>query len=854
MSAEKKVKQPITKGVAKVPVVMQMEALECGAASLAMILAYYGKWIPLEQVRFDCGVSRDGSSAKNVLKAARSYGLTAKGYRYEPEDLKKTGRFPCIIHWNFNHFVVLDGFRGNKAVINDPAKGTYAVSMEAFDESFTGISLQFEPSENFEPGGKPASVLRYAKKRLKGTGTAIAFVVLTTLISSLIGIINPAFSRIFMDRLLTGENPDWVFPFLIGMILMGVVQLTVMWIQQVYSLKINGKLDMVGNATFMWKILRMPVEFFSQRMAGDIQVRKNTNASVAEGLVNTFAPLVLNSLMMIFYLVVMIRYSPVLTLMGVTSVFLNLLLSNIISKKRVNIARVQLKNAGKLAGAAVAGIEMIETIKATGAENGFFEKWAGYQAGANTGAVKFRKLNSVLGLLPGLISTLCNTAVLMTGVFFAMQGRFTVGMILAFQGCLNSCMAPALVAPARTIVAVTVAFSVISSLVQMGISRRQMELAGKENGMTYAMITGVQKIKLSGAEKRAFARWGDLYAKEAKLKYNPPVFIKINAVISTGISLAGTIVMYYAAIRSGVSVADYYAFNTAYGMVSGAFLSLAGITLTVARIRPTLEMVKPLFETVPEVSSGKQVITGISGGIELNHISFRYNENMPLVLDDLSLKIHPGQYVAIVGQTGCGKSTLMRLLLGFEKPMKGAVYYDGKNLDKIDLKSLRQKIGVVMQNGKLFQGDIYSNIVISAPWLTQKDAWEAAELAGIAEDIRKMPMGMNTMISEGSGGISGGQKQRLMIARAIAQKPRLLMLDEATSALDNLTQKKVSEALDGLKCTRIVIAHRLSTIKQCDRILVLDKGKIIEDGKYEELLEKNGFFAELVKRQRLDAL
>ena len=442
MSAEKKVKQPITKGVAKVPVVMQMEALECGAASLAMILAYYGKWIPLEQVRFECGVSRDGSSAKNVLKAARSYGLTAKGYRYEPEDLKKTGRFPCIIHWNFNHFVVLDGFRGNKAVINDPAKGTYAVSMEAFDEAFTGISLQFEPSENFEPGGKPASVLRYAKRRLKGTGTAIAFVVLTTLISSLIGIINPAFSRIFMDRLLTGENPDWVFPFLIGMILMGVVQLTVMWIQQVYSLKINGKLDMVGNATFMWKILRMPVEFFSQRMAGDIQVRKNTNASVAEGLVNTFAPLVLNSLMMIFYLVVMIRYSPVLTLMGVTSVFLNLLLSNIISKKRVNIARVQLKNAGKLAGAAVAGIEMIETIKATGAENGFFKKWAGYQAGANTGAVKFRKLNSVLGLLPGLISTLCNTAVLMTGVFFAMQGRFTVGMILAFQGFLNSFMAP----------------------------------------------------------------------------------------------------------------------------------------------------------------------------------------------------------------------------------------------------------------------------------------------------------------------------------------------------------------------------------------------------------------------------
>ena len=246
------------------------------------------------------------------------------------------------------------------------------------------------------------------------------------------------------------------------------------------------------------------------------------------------------------------------------------------------------------------------------------------------------------------------------------------------------------------------------------------------------------------------------------------------------------------------------------------------------------------------------MLTRLSGGIELNNVSFRYSENMPLIIDNLSLKIRPGQYVAIVGKTGCGKSTLMRLLLGFEHPQKGAVYYDGKDLERIDLRSLRRRIGVVMQNGKLFLGDIYSNIVISAPWLSQKDAWEAAELAGIADDIRRMPMGMNTVISEGSGGISGGQRQRLMIARAIAPKPKILMLDEATSALDNLTQKKISESLDSLKCTRIVIAHRLSTIKQCDRIIVLDHGKIIEDGKYDELIEKNGFFAELVARQRLD--
>lgn len=412
--------------------------------------------------------------------------------------------------------------------------------------------------------------------------------------------------------------------------------------------------------------------------------------------------------------------------------------------------------------------------------------------------------------------------------------------------------APALVVPALLIIVATVLFSLVSTLVQMRISKRQMELASKESGMSYALISGVQKIKLAGAEKRAFARWGNLYAKEAELSYNPPLFIKLNTVITTVITLTGTLVMYYAAVKSQVSVADYYAFNTAYGMVSGAFTSFVGIALTLAQIKPIMDMAKPILETVPEVSEGKQMITRLSGGVELNNVSFRYNANMPLVLDNISLKIRPGQYVAIVGATGSGKSTLMRLMLGFETPDKGAVYYDGKDLSTLDLKSLRKKIGVVMQDGKLFQGDIYSNIVISAPWLTLDDAWEAAELAGIAEDIRRMPMGMQTVISEGTGGVSGGQRQRLMIARAIAPKPKILMFDEATSALDNLTQKKVSDSLDSLQCTRVVIAHRLSTIRQCDRIIVLDKGNIIEDGNYEELIKKNGYFAELVSRQRLD--
>ncbi len=448
------------------------------------------------------------------------------------------------------------------------------------------------------------------------------------------------------------------------------------------------------------------------------------------------------------------------------------------------------------------------------------------------------RASNVQSLCNMLISTVLSTG--LTSVFSVVY----IGQIFAY--------APALVAPALLVIAATIVVSILTTYAQLRVSRQQMQLGAEESGLTYALISGVQKIKLAGAEKRAFAKWGNQFAKSARLEYDPPAFLKFNSVITSAVSMAGTIAMYYFAVKSGVSVADYYAFNVAYGMVSGAFMSLASIALTAANIKPVFEMIKPILDACPEVSEGKRVIERLSGGIELNNVSFRYNENMPPVVDNLSLKIRPGQYVALVGATGCGKSTLMRLMLGFETPQKGAIYYDGKDLSSIDLKSLRRKIGVVMQNGKLFSGDVFSNITISAPWLTLDDAWEAAELAGIAEDIRRMPMGMHTIISEGSGGVSGGQRQRLMIARAIAPKPKVLMFDEATSALDNLTQKRVSDSLDRLKCTRIVIAHRLSTIRSCDRILYLEGGKIIEDGNYEELIAKDGKFAELVARQRLD--
>ncbi|MCR5093365.1 MAG: ATP-binding cassette domain-containing protein [Lachnospiraceae bacterium] len=412
--------------------------------------------------------------------------------------------------------------------------------------------------------------------------------------------------------------------------------------------------------------------------------------------------------------------------------------------------------------------------------------------------------------------------------------------------------APGLAVPAILILVATLLVTLLTTATQMRVNRQLLDIQAKEEGMSLAMIGGVQKIRLAGAEKRAFARWAKHYAEVAQIEYDPPLLLKIGPAATLAVSLFGLASLYFFAVETGVSASEYIAFNASFGMVQGAFAALSSLAVAAARIGPLLEMTEPILKTLPEVSEDKEMLSRLSGGIELNNLWFRYNENMPYVVRGVNLKIRSGEYVAIVGKTGCGKSTLFRLMLGFEKPERGAVYYDGKDLNRIDLPSLRRRIGTVLQDGGLFQGDIYSNIVICAPQLPVEAAWEAAELAGIAEDIEAMPMGMHTIVTEGGGGISGGQKQRLMIARAIAPKPRILMFDEATSALDNQTQRQISEALDGLKCTRIVIAHRLSTIRNCDRILVFDEGQIVEEGTYEELIAKNGTFANLVKRQRLD--
>ena len=434
----------MTKGVAKVPVVMQLEALECGAAALAMVMAYYGLWVPLEQVRLDCGVSRDGSKARNIYLAAENYGFDVQAFRMSPEALRDNGTFPCIIHWNMNHFVVLDGFKGKYVYINDPARGQIRVTWEEFDEAFTGVVIVPVPSEHFVPGGKRRSTLDFARKRLRGAGAAVAFVMLTTAIAYLFGIINSVTSKIFMDRLLTGADPDWLYPFIIALCGFAVLQIIVEWAQAVYSLKINGKMAVIGSTTYMWKVLRLPMEFYSQRLAGDIQSRAPMNAAIAGTLVDTFAPVMLNTVMMVFYLVLMLKQSVMLTAIGLTALVLNLIVSQAVSKKRLDIARLQIRDSANLESATVTGIEMIETIKSSGAEGGFFRKWAGYQASLNSQAVKEEKTDRFLGMIPVLLTTLANYAVLIVGIWLTMQGKFTLGAVTMFQGFLGSFMAPAM--------------------------------------------------------------------------------------------------------------------------------------------------------------------------------------------------------------------------------------------------------------------------------------------------------------------------------------------------------------------------------------------------------------------------
>ncbi len=709
----------------KVPVVMQMEATECGAACLCMILAYYGRWEPLEKVRTECGVSRDGSKASNVLKAARAYGMEAHGYTFSLNGIQEKVNYPCILFWNFNHFVVLNGFRGKWAYLNDPARGEIRVSMEEFDRSFTGVALTLEPTADFKQGGAPKSMLVFVRKRLAGLFAPIAFVAIASTIATLTSVLGTSLSSVFMDHVLSGESPDWLVPLLAIMGATILVQAAVGVGEAVYLNRIRGKFAVVSSSHFMWHLLHLPVGFYSQRMVGDLQQRQESNETIASSLIEGLAPSLLNAALLVLYLVVMLTYSWKLTLVGVATVLINSFLANFISQKRINVTRQQLRDSGMFYAATIAGIESIETIKASGAEDGYFERWSGLQALSNDVSVRFSKTNLYLGALPGLLVEVANVAVLLLGTYLIMQDQFTAGSLLAFQGFLSSFMGP------------------VQSLIGLGQE--------------------VQEMRTS-----------------------------------------------------------------------------------MERVQDVLEYPADVPETDEEYDESADH-SKLSGVVELDHVSFGYSPLEPPLIDDFSLTLQPGQWVALVGSSGSGKSTIAKLLSGLYEPWEGEVRFDGTPISQIDRYRLRESLAVVDQDIVTFEDTVSANIRLWDRTIEDFEVIMAASDADIHTDIMNRDEGYRERLISGGRNFSGGQLQRLEIARVLAQDPTIIVLDEATSALDAKTEGHVIEAIRKREITCVVVAHRLSTIRDCDEIIVLDGGKVTERGTHQELMAANGAYAELVR-------
>ena len=704
----------------KVPVVMQHEPRESGSASLTMILAFHKKWVAPEKVREDCSVGRDGSSAGWLLKAAESYGMQADMHKGGVKELVNT-LLPCIVSLNPNHFVVLCGIKAGYAYINDPAAGKIKITVEAFERSFTGLFLSFVPGESFKPGGKPKSLFRFARAYLTGTSIPFLFVVLTGFLTSVMGIINPVLRQVFLDRVLTGANREWHGVVLMGMFGLAVALVVVAIIQAVFLLKIRGKFAVVANSTLMWHILRLPMGYFQQRMAGDITGRLNINETIAETLISKLAPLALSLMLALIYFTVMIRYNPVLTFIGVAAMVVNGILARIISNRRANITRTQIRDEARLEGITLGGVQMIETIKASGSENGYFEIWAGIQAAVNNSRVVFTRHNALLGAVPEIVSSLSNVAVLIIGSYLILTGQFTAGMLLAFQGF-------------------------------------------------------------------------------------------------------------------------YAGFAFPVGSFFEAARSVQEVNIQVERVN---DVFKYELDAAVDTMAEETVSDKLKGAVEMRGVTFGYNKLSEPLIKNFSMSLAAGSSVALVGASGCGKSTVAKLMSGLYKPWSGEVVFDGVPLENIGRGAFTCSVAVVDQDITIFEDSVSENIKLWDKSIEDFEAILACKDAGIHHDILQRSEGYRYGLKEGGKNLSGGQRQRMEIARALAVNPSVLIMDEATSSLDAATEHEVVSAIKDRGITCVVVAHRLSTVRDCDEILVMDKGEVVQRGNHNELIRSGGLYRNL---------
>ena len=752
------------KGVGSVPMVMQMEALECGAAALAMVLAYYGKWLPLEQVREVCGVSRDGSSAHSLLKAARGYGMEANGYRVSIEALE--GMQPAILHWNFNHFVVFRGFKGNHAYINDPAFGPMELTMEDFSRSFTGVALELKPTDDFQPEGAPISILSYVKKYLNGAREAFWLTFVFSLLAAFVAISVPLFTNIFFDEILSGRNRDWGTTFITAMGAVALFAFILEFLKDKYSLRIAGSLALKGNVGFLQHLLHLPMSFYAMRYVGDLQQRQHLNERITKSLVDVLAPQIINIALLVLYLFLMASYSITLSLVGVLAALFNLALIQWFAHKRVNLIRTTEQSEGRYFSTTVSCIDNMESIKAAGAETGFFAYWSGLWA------QKFNRANDAddqeirMGVVPILVTGLVDTAVLILGALFILKGELTIGMLMAFQGFMASFITPVseVVGASQRIIEMRSQMERVDDVMRFATDG---SLATDEHGMTRN-----NNIRESPCPSDA---------KEEELRENPCSSVAIQS--------------------------------------SDAKQSSDG-------------------------PAGK-----LGGDVELRHVTFGYSRMQPPLIEDFSLHIEPGRSVAIVGSSGCGKSTLAKLITGLYKPWSGEVLFDGRNIETISSEEFTNSVAAIDQNIVLFDDTVAQNIRMWDHSIEDFTMMMACNDAQIRADIVSRPEGFATRLVKGGQNFSGGQRQRMEIATALAKEPVVLIMDEATSALDPKTEDEVMQSVRMMGPTLVVVAHRLSTIRDCDEIIVMDQGHIVQRGTHDELLAQPGLYQDLMNNE-----
>ncbi len=715
----------------KTPTLLQMEAVECGAAALGIVMRHHGLFLALEQLRLECGVSRDGSKASNVLKAARRFKMESKGYKHELSALYTMPK-PLIIFWNFNHFLVLEGFQGGKVFLNDPAVGPRTITHEELDASFTGVVLEVKPGPDFKPGGDKPSLIPGLLRRLRGSERSLSYAVLTGLFLVLPGLVVPTFNRVFVDEFLVAGHQQWVKPLLLAMTLTAVMRMGLTWLQSHVLLRYQTKLALTSSAKFFAHVLRLPVEFFAQRFGGEIGSRVQINDTVASLLSGQLASTVLDGVVIIFYAVLMFRYDVVLTLTCILLSLLNIVAIRLVSRSRVDGSRRLLQEEGKLMGTAMGGLQMIETLKATGGEDSFFARWAGYQAKALKAKQALGLSGQIVNAVPPLLSTVTTTVVLGLGGFRVMNGYLTMGMLVAFQTLLSSFIRP------------------INTFVGLGSQLQELE--------------------------------GDMNRLDDVLRYEQDPAYTLHANDATA-----------------------------------------------------------------EKDRRFQNVIKLSGHVELRDVTFGYSKLEGPLIENFNLVIEPGKRVALCGGSGSGKSTVAKLVSGLYRPWSGAVLIDGVPRDEIPPSLLTNSIGLVDQDIFLFEGTVRDNLGMWDTTIPETNISQAARDACIAEVVAGRPEGFDSRVEEGGANFSGGQRQRLEIARALVGNPTFMIFDEATSALDPATEKNIETNLRRRGCACLIVAHRLSTIRDCDEIIVMRRGKIVQRGTHDEMRQIEGPYALLIQ-------